>query len=154
MKPLNLHIKVQARLGKVILVTLYPGGSGCSWELDSDDVAVPHLKEWMEAYALGRVPKTLPAVSLEKASPFQAKVLEKLATIAYGKTCTYKQLASMAGNEKAARAAGTACAKNPIPLLIPCHRVLASSGRLGGFAYGLPLKEELLEFEKAGMALA
>jgi methylated-DNA-[protein]-cysteine S-methyltransferase len=58
-------------------------------------------------------------------------------------------MARKAGNERAVRAAGTACGRNPIPLVVPCHRVLRSDGSLGGYAGGLEMKERLLELEQA-----
>ena len=72
-----------------------------------------------------------------------------MVAIPYGETRTYTELARGAGNERAVRAAGSACARNPIPLVVPCHRVLRSDGSLGGYAGGLPMKEGLLELEGA-----
>ena len=62
-------------------------------------------------------------------------------------TRTYTQMATSAGNERAVRAAGTACGSNPIPIVVPCHRVLRTGGGLGGYGGGLPMKEALLELE-------
>ena len=79
---------------------------------------------------------------------FQKKVWSSLKSIPYGKVNTYKQIAIKIGNEKASRAVGNACNKNPLLLLIPCHRVIGSNGSLTGFALGLEIKEQLLELEK------
>ncbi len=65
-----------------------------------------------------------------------------------GRTVSYKQLAAKAGNPRAARAAANACARNPMPLRIPCHRVIAADGGLGGFSSGLAWKQRLLELEQ------
>lgn len=81
--------------------------------------------------------------------PFFQRVLQVTATIPYGECRTYKWLAQQAGSPAAVRAAGQAMAHNRTPLVIPCHRVLRSDGKLGGFAYGLPWKERLLTLEKA-----
>jgi O-6-methylguanine DNA methyltransferase len=81
--------------------------------------------------------------------PFHQKVLDAVKKIPFGKTISYSDVAERAGNIKAARAAGSANANNPIPIIIPCHRVLASGGRLGGYAGGLKIKNYLLNLEGA-----
>jgi methylated-DNA-[protein]-cysteine S-methyltransferase len=78
---------------------------------------------------------------------FRGKVQRAIARIPYGQTRSYMQLAASAGNERAVRAAGTACGSNPIPIVVPCHRVLRSGGGLGGYGGGLPMKRALLELE-------
>jgi methylated-DNA-[protein]-cysteine S-methyltransferase len=78
---------------------------------------------------------------------FHLRARKEIAAIPYGETRTYTDLAREAGNELAVRAAGSACARNPIPLVVPCHRVLRSDGSLGGYAGGLPMKEFLLAME-------
>jgi methylated-DNA-[protein]-cysteine S-methyltransferase len=78
---------------------------------------------------------------------FRRRALEQIAAIPYGETSTYTLIAGGAGNPRAVRAAGSACATNPIPLVVPCHRVLRLSGGLGGYAGGLAMKEALLELE-------
>jgi methylated-DNA-[protein]-cysteine S-methyltransferase len=78
---------------------------------------------------------------------FRLKVLRAISRIPYGETRNYTEMATRAGNERAVRAAGSACGSNPIPLVVPCHRVLRTSGALGGYAGGLPMKEALLELE-------
>jgi methylated-DNA-[protein]-cysteine S-methyltransferase len=78
---------------------------------------------------------------------FRLRALRAIARIPYGQTRSYTQIAGSAGNERAVRAAGTACGSNPIPIVVPCHRVLRSGGALGGYGGGLPMKEALLELE-------
>ncbi|MFQ6007090.1 MAG: methylated-DNA--[protein]-cysteine S-methyltransferase [Woeseia sp.] len=78
---------------------------------------------------------------------FQRKVLEALQNIPYGKTSSYGEIAQKIGNPKAVRAVGAANGWNPIPIIIPCHRVIGSSGDLVGFGGGLPTKEALLRHE-------
>ncbi len=78
---------------------------------------------------------------------FRRRALRAVDRIPYGRTRSYMQIARSAGNERAVRAAGTACGANPIPIVVPCHRVLRSSGGLGGYGGGLPMKEALLEME-------
>ncbi len=78
---------------------------------------------------------------------FRLRALRAIDRIPYGKTRSYTQIAASAGNERAVRAAGTACGSNPIPIVVPCHRVLRSGGAMGGYGGGLPMKEALLELE-------
>ncbi len=78
---------------------------------------------------------------------FRKKVQRAISHIPYGQTRTYTDMARSAGNERAVRAAGTACGSNPIPIVVPCHRVLRTGGGLGGYGGGLPMKEALLALE-------
>ncbi|HYQ78343.1 MAG TPA: methylated-DNA--[protein]-cysteine S-methyltransferase [Solirubrobacterales bacterium] len=78
---------------------------------------------------------------------FRQRVLRAIDRIPYGQTRTYTEMARRAGNERAVRAAGSACGSNPIPLVVPCHRVLRTGGALGGYGGGLPMKQALLELE-------
>ncbi len=82
-------------------------------------------------------------------TPFQMKVWQALLKIPKGKTVSYAELAKQVGSPKAVRAVGTACGKNKIAFLIPCHRVLASSGKLGGYRWGLDRKQAILAWESA-----
>ena len=79
-------------------------------------------------------------------TPFQELVWTVVSTIPFGQTLTYSQIAERIGSPRACRAVGTAVGKNPIPIIIPCHRVLAKSG-LGGYRGGLPIKKMLLALE-------
>ncbi|WP_312977218.1 methylated-DNA--[protein]-cysteine S-methyltransferase [Corynebacterium sp.] len=80
-------------------------------------------------------------------SGFRQEVQRYLPHIGYGQTRSYKQVAESIGNPKAVRAVGTACATNPLPVVVPCHRVLRSDGGLGGYLGGLEAKSALLELE-------
>jgi methylated-DNA-[protein]-cysteine S-methyltransferase len=85
---------------------------------------------------------------------FRKTVLETLyEDVVYGRTVSYLELATMVGNPKASRAVGTAMATNPIPIVVPCHRVLRTGGQLGGYGGGLPAKIKLLELEAGGQTL-
>lgn len=79
---------------------------------------------------------------------YQKKVWQALTKIPYGDLVTYKTIAHAIGNEKASRAVGMANSKNPIPIIVPCHRVVGASGKLTGFAHGLKIKEDLILHEK------
>lgn len=83
-----------------------------------------------------------------KGTEFQQKVWMALQEIPYGHTCSYKEIAVKVGNEKACRAVGMANNKNPIAILIPCHRVIGANGKLVGYAGGLDIKEKLLQLER------
>ena len=80
-------------------------------------------------------------------TPFQKKVWKALLKIPFGKIVSYKQLAVNIGKPKAFRAVANACGANPIPLFIPCHRVIKSDGTLGGFSSGIKIKKKLLKLE-------
>lgn len=83
-----------------------------------------------------------------KGTGFQTSVWQALAGTDYGETVSYTELAKRAGNKKAFRAAATCCAINPVPVIIPCHRVIAKDGSIGGFGGGLEMKKFMLEMER------
>jgi O-6-methylguanine DNA methyltransferase len=97
----------------------------------------------------GRLPGELPPLDLATGTPFQRKVWAALRQIPAGQTESYGRLAAALGAPKAARAVGSACGANPVPLLIPCHRVVPAGGGLGGFSVGLHWKRRLLAIEGA-----
>jgi len=116
--------------------------------------AAPPVARWHELttravrQALqGRPMAAMPPVDLSCGTAFQRKVWAALRAIPAGKTETYARLAASIKRPKAARAVGGACGANPAPLLIPCHRVVAAHGGLGGFSGGLHWKRKLLERE-------
>jgi methylated-DNA-[protein]-cysteine S-methyltransferase len=80
---------------------------------------------------------------------FTRRILRATAQVPYGQVSTYRQMAAKAGNERAVRAAGNALGANPIPIVVPCHRILRTGGALGGYGGGLPRKEFLLSLEGA-----
>lgn len=83
-----------------------------------------------------------------RGTPFQQQVWQALQAISYGTTATYKEIALAVGNPKGCRAVGMANNKNPIGIIIPCHRVIGSNGKLTGYAGGLDTKQKLLDLEK------
>ncbi len=92
------------------------------------------------------------AVDLQLASGFRRAVLEHLPDVGYGRTVSYGELAAEVGHPRAARAVGTACATNPLPLVIPCHRVVLSDGSPGAYIGGPEIKRALLDLEHAAAA--
>ena len=101
----------------------------------------------LEAYFAGTL-KTFSLSLCLNVSPFQKKVLTALRRVPYGETVSYGELAKNIGNPKASRAVGQANARNPIPIVIPCHRVIGSSGKLTGFGGGIAVKQSLLDLEQ------
>ena len=89
------------------------------------------------------------ALDRRLSSGFRREVHALLPRIAYGHTSSYKEIAELAGNPNAVRAVGTACATNPLPVVVPCHRVLRSDGSLGGYLGGVEAKTALLALERA-----
>lgn len=83
-------------------------------------------------------------------TPFQKAVSIEMSRIPYGETISYSQLAKRAGYPNAQRAVGTACKTNPLPFILPCHRVIKQDGRIGYYGGGEPLKELLIKLEKRG----
>jgi methylated-DNA-[protein]-cysteine S-methyltransferase len=80
---------------------------------------------------------------------FRSRALHEVAKIPYGETRTYREIAKQAGNARAFRAAGTACGRNPVPLIVPCHRVVQSGGGIGNYGGGPEMKRALLDLEGA-----
>jgi len=102
-------------------------------------------KELLEYFAGSRTEFSFPVEA--EGTDFNRKVWAQVARIPYGKTTTYGEIARAIDNPGASRAVGTANGRNPIPIVIPCHRVVAAGGRLGGFGGGLSLKRRLLDLE-------
>lgn len=118
--------------------------------LRRSDAAVRSVVSELREYFEGKRKKFSFSPDLDGCTPFQKRVLSAAASIPYGRTRTYAWLADRANSPRAARAAGQVMAYNPVPIIIPCHRVLGSSGGLCGFAGGLralDLKRKLLEVE-------
>lgn len=101
----------------------------------------------VQAVIAGRAPTELPPLDVTRGTEFQQRVWRALQNIPLGQTRSYGEVATLIGQPKAVRAVGGACGANPIPLLIPCHRVLAANQKIGGFSGGLPWKKMLLKRE-------
>lgn len=111
--------------------------------------AAPLARE-LDEYFRGRRRAFDLAVDLSGLTPFQRRVLGATARVGYGELVTYATVAKRAGNVRASRATGAALGRNPIPIVVPCHRVVASDGSLGGYSGGLDAKRTLLALERAG----
>lgn len=121
-------------------------------ESREDQNALREVIRQLRAYFAGEVE----AFNLDlapKGTSFQQKVWDELLKIPYGETISYGELARRIGNPSASRAVGLANGSNPIPIIIPCHRVIGSNGKLTGYGGGLPIKEKLLALEKRQLRL-
>ena len=111
--------------------------------------ALDETRRELEDYLAGRRKTFDLELDLRGQAPFAVAVLDELARVPYGRTATYGELASRAGNPRAARAVGMVMNRNPIPIVLPCHRIVGASGSLVGYGGGLERKEHLLRLEGA-----
>lgn len=125
-------------------------GADADWE--RFDEPFREVKKQLEEYFAGKR-KVFELKLVPDATPFQATVLQALQDIPYGETRTYGDIAESVGNPKAVRAVGGANGNNPIPIIIPCHRVIGSNGTLTGFGGGLESKRFLLDLETSHSGL-
>lgn len=114
---------------------------------EKDTKLLLEAKKQLEEYFEGKR-KAFDLPLEQKGTEFQKRVWKALEKIPYGETRTYKEVAKMVGNEKASRAVGMTNNKNNIPIIVPCHRVIGSNGKLVGYALGLDMKKYLLDLEK------
>lgn len=121
---------------------------GCAHRLVKDLSHFRAIKTDIAKYFSGGFVSFKKYVIVFDGTDFQKKVWRALSHIPYGKVLTYKQVAEKIGAPNAFRAVGSACGANELPIIIPCHRVIASNGGLGGFSGGLKLKEFLLRLER------
>jgi methylated-DNA-[protein]-cysteine S-methyltransferase len=116
------------------------------------DDAPENIRGELREYSQGQCRRFALPVDLSAVRPFQRAVLTAISKIPFGQTRTYGWVAREIGQPRAARAVGQALHTNPIPIIIPCHRVVASDGGLGGYGGGLPMKIKLLQLEGATLA--
>jgi methylated-DNA-[protein]-cysteine S-methyltransferase len=128
----------------------HPAQPSPEWREDSAPCEEPIRQ--LRAYFAGELEAFDLPLALQ-GTPFQLKVWQLLCDIPYGETISYGELARRAGNPKASRAVGLANGSNPIPIIIPCHRVIGSNGKLTGYGGGLPIKEKLLALERRQLRL-
>lgn len=127
-----------------------PAEPSPDWQQDSS--AFRELTRQLKAYFAGKLESFDLALAPE-GTPFQQKVWTELCQIPYGETISYGELAGRIGNPKGSRAVGLANGSNPIPIIIPCHRVIGSNGKLTGYGGGIHIKEKLLALEKKQLRL-
>jgi O-6-methylguanine DNA methyltransferase len=150
----------QARYSATGLCALdFPSGAKSPSRKPDPESIPPHVRLWhartikaLTRALGGQTPDRLPPLDLSSGTEFQQRVWQQLSLIACGRNLSYSQVAQAIGQPKAVRAVGAACGANPIPVLVPCHRVLASSQELGGFSGGLEWKRTLLAREGVRLA--
>jgi methylated-DNA-[protein]-cysteine S-methyltransferase len=107
----------------------------------------PYRQELKDYFAGKRTEFTQPVDLSAVHGPFQRRVLQRLARLPFGRVISYGELATRSGSPRGARAVGAAMAANPLPVVIPCHRVIESRGKLGGYSSGISNKKKLLAHE-------
>lgn len=160
MKPTQLYTTIPSPLGEILLARNEQGLTHLNFQegthplpLDpewrKDNNAFRETIAQLEAYFAGDLREfDLPLAP--QGTPFQLTVWQALQTIPYGRTLTYTQLAQQIDNPTAVRAVGAANGRNPLPVIIPCHRVIGADGSLTGYGGGLSIKEALLSLEQYG----
>jgi len=128
-----------------------PRGPGAGWLESSTGALEEAARQLREYFSGSRKGFDLPLAP--DGTDFQRTVWRELQNIPYGRTISYGELARRIGNSKASRAVGAANGSNPIPIVIPCHRVIGANGKLTGFGGGLPIKEKLLALENRQLSV-
>lgn len=131
--------------GLALLSIEFEGRHGTGGLEQGDDILKLTAQQLAEYFSGRRRDFSLPLAAA--GTPFQQQVWSALREIPFGELRSYRDIASVIGNNKAVRAVGAANGRNPIPIVVPCHRVIGSNGSLTGFAGGLPAKRVLLELE-------
>lgn len=134
--------------GSAVTHLYFPTDNLPAMESGEDGIASQLERELNEFLSGGRTYFDVP-FRLE-GTDFQLDVWDAMCQIPYGETRSYGELAEMAGHPGAARAVGTACRLNPVPIIVPCHRVLPASGEVGRYSGGSEMKRRLLEIERGG----
>lgn len=145
----HVSLSIRADTERLLSAHLFLSDSfSFSFEGPEDTSLYQNLYDSLLLYAAKQAPSfALFPFDLENFTPFQTQVLQAIAQIPFGQTVSYQQLAQTIGRPQAVRAVGTACGKNALPFLIPCHRVIQTNGKIGGFALDLEIKQRLLDFE-------
>ncbi|MBP6994171.1 methylated-DNA--[protein]-cysteine S-methyltransferase [Candidatus Woesebacteria bacterium] len=140
------YITISMELNRIILVE-FGGNVGKNPTLENDAFQ-ENISFQFNEYFAGKL-KVFDLPLQYNGTPFQMKVWRYLQTIPYGQTVSYQAVAKAIGHPKSARTVGTACKHNPIPIIIPCHRIISSTGEIGEYAGGKRRKEALLRLETA-----
>jgi methylated-DNA-[protein]-cysteine S-methyltransferase len=147
---MKTQFRMESAIGPLYLVASEKLLHGLHWKRQSVAMGTNRLLKravrQVEEYLAGKRREFDLPVEAE-GTEFQKRVWAALAKIPYGETSSYREIAKRIGKPKAFRAVGTANGRNPVSLIIPCHRVIATDGTLGGYAGGLPLKTRLLQIE-------
>ncbi|WP_068467091.1 methylated-DNA--[protein]-cysteine S-methyltransferase [Candidatus Protochlamydia phocaeensis] len=138
--------------GSITSIALSLGKQGMTWRVwgnQSNKRLEERIEAWLSQYGRGKQPDVAIPLDMAKMPVFTYRALEAIRAIPFGTTLSYGQVAQIISHPQAARAIGSACRRNPFPLIIPCHRVLDSQQQLRGYSAGegLKLKRCLLDFE-------
>jgi methylated-DNA-[protein]-cysteine S-methyltransferase len=155
-----IQVKINSKIGPIYLVASDKGLHGVFWKEPKAPYRIKRhqasaikiledTQAQLEEYLDGKR-KSFDLPLDVQGTSFQKQVWGELSKIPYGKTYSYSDIAKKIRNDKAVRAVGTANGRNPLSLIVPCHRVIAADGTLGGYAGGLSIKEKLLRLEKTG----
>ncbi len=160
------YTEVDSPLGRLLLAATAQGVVRVAFESEGIDVVLADLAvrvsprvlraparldvaaRELEAYLSGRSRSVEVPLDLRLLTGYRREVVQSLPLIEYGHTATYARMAELTGRPRAVRAVGSACAHNPVPLLLPCHRVVRSDGSEGGYRGGPEAKRSLLELER------
>lgn len=127
---------------------LLPGEAPGNGFIEGETLLLTRAFEQLERYLAGALREfSLPL--RPEGTPFQRRVWQALCAVPYGRTASYKDIAAAVGSPKACRAVGLANNKNPLPIFIPCHRIIGADGRLVGYGGGLDMKRRLLTLEQS-----
>jgi methylated-DNA-[protein]-cysteine S-methyltransferase len=151
--------RIDSKIGPLYLVASEVGLKGIFWKKQSVPMIMAHEEGGIESELLMETElqlseyfdgqrKVFELVFDADGTEFQKRVWQKLSEIPYGMTRSYKDIAVELGDAQASRAVGTANGRNPLSIVVPCHRVISSDGTLGGYAGGLSIKIFLLDMEK------
>lgn len=141
-------VSVAVVAGGVCAVHLAPARLMPGADVPGDGLLAEAVDQLRAYFAGERTVFELPlSIPEERGSEFERAIWTELTRIPYGEMCTYGEVAAAVGDPAAARAVGAACNRNPIPVIVPCHRVVGVGGKLVGFGAGLPRKRWLLELE-------
>lgn len=135
-------LKISCENNKLVSLKLV----ACCEKTNAETDFIKDIKIQLDEYFLGKR-KYFDIKINPKGTEFQKKVWCELREIPFGKVKNYSEIATAIGNKNAQRAVGSACNRNPIMIIIPCHRVISKNGNIGGFAYGNCVKQTLLELE-------
>jgi O-6-methylguanine DNA methyltransferase len=113
--------------------------------IEGSKAEIEETLKWLDSYFRG---EDYPLALKKARSAFQQEVCEAMREIEFGKTLSYSDLAKFIGNERAVRAVGSACGRNHLPLVVPCHRIIAKNGSIGGFSLDMSIKLNLLQLEE------
>ncbi len=148
----NLTIRITAGESGICAIELNPAGPAAGGRNDGHPQLAEAARQ-LRAYFAGELREFRLALDL-RGSDFQKRVWRELSAIPYGETRSYGEIAAAIGAPRAVRAVGAANGANPVPIVVPCHRVIGAGGKLTGYGGGLPLKRRLLELERDTLGCA